>query len=45
MDIVNSIKEGLRHFSPAEEKVARFILDDLNFAANAAINDLAERVK
>lgn len=45
MDIVNSIKEGLGHFSPAEEKVARFILGDLNFAANAAINDLAEKAQ
>lgn len=43
MDIVNSIKEGLGHFSPAEEKVARFILSDLNFAANAAINELAQK--
>lgn len=43
MDIVNSIKEGLGHFSPAEEKVARFILGDLNFAANSAINDLAAK--
>jgi RpiR family carbohydrate utilization transcriptional regulator len=45
MDIVNSIKEGLGHFSPAEEKVARFILADLNYAANAAINELAEKAQ
>ena len=45
MDIVNSIKEGLGHFSPAEEKVARFILGDLNFAANSAINDLAAKAQ
>jgi RpiR family carbohydrate utilization transcriptional regulator len=45
MDIVNSIKEGLGHFSPAEEKVARFILSDLNFSANAAINELAEKAQ
>lgn len=45
MDIVNSIKEGLGHFSPAEEKVARFILSDLNFAANAAINELADKAQ
>ncbi len=45
MDIVNSIKEGLGHFSPAEEKVARFILADLNYAANAPINDLAEKAQ
>ncbi|MFC4701956.1 MurR/RpiR family transcriptional regulator [Glaciecola siphonariae] len=42
MDVVNSIKEGLRHFSPAEKKVAQFILRDLNFAANATINELAK---
>lgn len=45
MDIVNSIKEGLGHFSPAEEKVARFILSDLNFAANSAINELADKAE
>lgn len=45
MDIVNSIKEGLGHFSPAEEKVARFILSDLNFAANSPINDLAAKAQ
>lgn len=45
MDIVNSIKEGLGHFSPAEEKVARFILSDLNFSANSAINELAEKAQ
>lgn len=45
MDIVNSIKEGLGHFSPAEEKVARFILSDLNFAANSAINELADKAQ
>jgi RpiR family carbohydrate utilization transcriptional regulator len=45
MDIVNSIKEGLGHFRPAEEKVARFILSDLNFSANSAINELAEKAQ
>jgi RpiR family carbohydrate utilization transcriptional regulator len=45
MDIVNSIKEGLGHFSPAEEKVARFILGDLNLAANSAINELAKKAQ
>ncbi|GHE98996.1 MurR/RpiR family transcriptional regulator [Thalassotalea profundi] len=45
MDIVNKIKEGLRHFSPAEEKVARFILADINYAANAPINELAEKAQ
>ncbi|MEW6989150.1 MurR/RpiR family transcriptional regulator [Colwelliaceae bacterium 6441] len=43
MDIVNKIKEGLGHFSPAEEKVAKFILADINYAANAPINELAEK--
>jgi RpiR family carbohydrate utilization transcriptional regulator len=42
LDIVNKIKEGLRHFSPAEKKVADFILSDINFAANAPINELSE---
>lgn len=45
MDIVNKIKEGLRHFSPAEEKVARFILADINYAANAPINELAAKAE
>jgi RpiR family carbohydrate utilization transcriptional regulator len=45
MDIVNRIKDGLRHFSPAEEKVARFILADINYAANAPINELAEKAQ
>ncbi|GAA0822652.1 MurR/RpiR family transcriptional regulator [Colwellia sp. D2M02] len=45
MDIVSRIKAGLGHFSPAEEKVARFILADLNYAANAPINELAEKAK
>lgn len=45
MDIVSQIKERLGHFSPAEEKVARFILADLNYAATAAINDLADKAQ
>ncbi|MGB1199920.1 MAG: MurR/RpiR family transcriptional regulator [Cognaticolwellia aestuarii] len=45
MDIVNKIKEGLGHFSPAEEKVARFILADINYAANAPINELAAKAE
>ncbi|MGB0935957.1 MAG: MurR/RpiR family transcriptional regulator [Colwellia sp.] len=45
MDIVNKIKEGLRHFNPAEEKVARFILSDINYAANAPISELAEKAE
>ena len=43
MDIINKIKEGLGHFSPAEDKVARLILDDLDFAATASINELANK--
>ena len=45
MDIVNQIKERLGHFSPAEEKVARFILADLNYAATAPINELADKAQ
>lgn len=44
-DIVNSIKDGLGHFRPAEEKVARLILSDLHFAATASINELANKAK
>lgn len=43
MDIINKIKEGLGFFSPSEEKVARLILSDLNFAATASINDIADK--
>ena len=45
MDIVSQIKERLGHFSPAEDKIARFILADLNYAATAAINDLADKAQ
>ncbi|WP_394189729.1 MurR/RpiR family transcriptional regulator [Pseudoalteromonas atlantica] len=45
MDIISKIKEGLGHFSPAEDKVARLILSDLNFSATASINELADKAK
>lgn len=45
MDIVSKIKERLGHFSPSEEKIARFILANLDYAAHAAINELAEKAK
>ena len=43
MDIVSRIHECLAHLRPSEQKVARFILHDLNYAANAPINDLADK--
>lgn len=43
MDIVSKINDCLGHLRPSEQKVARFILNDLNFAANAPINELAEQ--
>lgn len=43
MDIINKIREGLGHFSPAEDKVAHLILSDLEFAATASINELADK--
>ena len=45
MDIVSNIKERLGHFSRAEEQVARFILANLDYAASAPINDLAEKAE
>jgi len=45
MDIISKIKEGLGHFSPAEDKVARLILAELNFAASASINELADKAQ
>ncbi|RRS08399.1 MurR/RpiR family transcriptional regulator [Pseudoalteromonas sp. J010] len=45
MDIISKIKEGLGHFSPAEEKVARLILAELTFAASATIGELAEKAQ
>jgi len=43
VDIVTRIHECLAHLRPSEQKVARFILHDLNYAANAPINDLADK--
>lgn len=45
MDIISKIREGLGHFSPAEDKVARLILAELTFAATASISELAERAE
>ncbi|NOU50889.1 MurR/RpiR family transcriptional regulator [Pseudoalteromonas sp. JBTF-M23] len=45
MDIISKIKEGLGHFSPSEEKVARLIIAQLNFAASASISELAEKAQ
>ncbi|CAH9057432.1 HTH-type transcriptional regulator HexR [Pseudoalteromonas sp. CIP111854] len=45
MDIISKIKEGLGHFSPAEEKVARLIIAELSFAASASISELAQRAE
>jgi len=43
LDIVSKINECLVHLRPSEQKVARFIVNDLNFAANAPINELADK--
>lgn len=43
MDIVSKINECMVHLRPSEQKVARFIVNDLNFAANAPINELADK--
>lgn len=43
MDIVSRINECLPHLRPSEQKIARFILDNLNYAASASIGDLANR--
>jgi len=40
---VSKINECLVHLRPSEQKVARFIINDLNFAANAPINELADK--
>lgn len=45
MDILSKIREGLGHFSPAEDKVAQLILEQLNFVASASINEIAERAQ
>uniref|UniRef100_UPI003F690EE2 MurR/RpiR family transcriptional regulator n=1 Tax=Neptunicella sp. TaxID=2125986 RepID=UPI003F690EE2 len=43
MDIVSKITDRMRHLRPSEQKTARFILDDLSFAASASINELADK--
>lgn len=43
MDIVSKITDRMRHLRPSEQKTARFILDDLSFAASASINQLADK--
>jgi len=40
---VSKINDCLIHLRPSEQKVARFVLNDLNFAANAPINELADK--
>ncbi|ALS97187.1 MurR/RpiR family transcriptional regulator [Lacimicrobium alkaliphilum] len=45
MDIVSRIHNQLSHLRPAEQKVARYILGDLNYAASASINELASKAK
>jgi len=35
----------LAHLRPSEQKVARFILSDLNYAASASIGELADKVQ
>lgn len=43
MDIVSRINECLTHLRQSEQKVARLILADLNFAASASIGELADK--
>lgn len=43
MDIVTRIYNRMSHLRPSEQKVARYILDDLNYAATASINELADK--
>lgn len=43
MDIVSKIKERLGSFSRAEDQVARFILLNVDYAASAPINELADK--
>lgn len=45
MDIVSRIHECLAHLRPSEQKVARFILSDLNYAASASIGELADKAE
>lgn len=45
IDIVSRISKLQDQFSEAEKKIARLILEDLNFAAHASINTLAKRAE
>ncbi|WP_439098878.1 MurR/RpiR family transcriptional regulator [Bowmanella dokdonensis] len=43
LDIVSRINSRLSHLRPSEQKVAKFILSDLSFAASASINEISDR--
>ncbi|WP_286235103.1 MurR/RpiR family transcriptional regulator [Thalassotalea sediminis] len=43
MDIVSAIRDRLSHLRPAEQRVAKLILSDLSYAANATISELAKK--
>lgn len=43
IDVVSRITENFSQFRQAEQKVAQIILDDLLFAANASITELADK--
>lgn len=42
-DIVSRISELYGHLRDAEQKIAKVVLDDVNFAAHASISELAEK--
>ncbi len=42
-DIVSRIGELYGHLRDAEQKIAKVVLDDVNFAAHASISELAEK--
>ncbi|MFT5756726.1 MAG: RpiR family carbohydrate utilization transcriptional regulator [Alteromonadaceae bacterium] len=45
MDIVSQINERLPHLRPSEQKIAKFILSDMSYAAHAPISELADKVQ
>ncbi|GAM54003.1 transcriptional regulator, rpiR family [Vibrio ishigakensis] len=45
VDIISQITERFPALREAEKKVAKLIVDDINFAANASITELAESAK
>ncbi|MFC3092775.1 MurR/RpiR family transcriptional regulator [Alteromonas sediminis] len=45
IDVVSKISEIYNHLSDAEQKVATVILDDLVFAANASITEIASKAE